>query len=139
MGFGLVSEIIEHLQIELQVTIALSLIHTLCSSLQHILRLFNLLCLYQLLPGDGSSDSMLTFLPAGDCLTTNSLLQPTPRLVAISHQSPTLLTAISRPSSNSSWPLLYSLGKDHTENTTSNSSSTVACVSCSHYLAMAVI
>jgi hypothetical protein len=78
----------------------------------------------------------------------------TPRLAAISHQPPTLLTAISRLSHNHSSSLLYSLGKDCTENTSPNSSSTVAscnyhtdCIEntpsqllhcCSHYLPMAV-
>jgi hypothetical protein len=49
------------------------------------------------------------------------------RLVAISHQPPTLLTAISRLPCNGSWSLLYSLGTNLTENTTSNSYSTLAC------------
>jgi hypothetical protein len=43
----------------LQVTIALSLIQTLCSSLQHVLSLLSLLCLHQSLPGDGSQECPL--------------------------------------------------------------------------------
>jgi hypothetical protein len=38
---------------QLEVTIALSLIHTLCSSLQHVLSLLSLLCLHQSLSGNG--------------------------------------------------------------------------------------
>jgi hypothetical protein len=38
------------------------------------------------------------------------------RLVAISHQLPTLLTAIPRLSHNGSWSSLYSLSTDHIEN-----------------------
>jgi hypothetical protein len=43
------------------------------------------------------------------------------RLAAISHQPPTLLTAVSRLSRNGSWSSLYSLGTDETEITASNS------------------
>jgi hypothetical protein len=43
----------------LQVTIALSLIYILCNSLQHVLSLFNLLCLHQSLPADGSQRCQL--------------------------------------------------------------------------------
>jgi hypothetical protein len=48
------------------------------------------------------------------------------RLVAISHQSPTLLTAVSRLSRNRSRSLLYSLGMYRTENTSPNNSSIAA-------------
>jgi hypothetical protein len=51
------------------------------------------------------------------------------RLAAISHQPPTLLTAVSRLVYNGSSPPLYSLGTDRTENTASNRSSIVECVS----------
>jgi hypothetical protein len=50
-GFGLVIGFIEQLQI---VTTALSLIHTLCSSLKHALSFLSLLCLHRLSPGNGS-------------------------------------------------------------------------------------
>jgi hypothetical protein len=60
------------------------------------------------------------------------------RLTTISHQPLTLLTAISRLASNGSWPSLYSLATDRTENIVYNSSSIVACVCCGHYLATAV-
>jgi hypothetical protein len=40
-------------QVQLQVTIALSLIHTLYNSLQHILSILSLLCLHQSLPDNG--------------------------------------------------------------------------------------
>jgi hypothetical protein len=53
MGFGLIIGFIEHLQIELQVTIALSLIHTLCSSLQDVLNPFSLLYRHRMPPGNG--------------------------------------------------------------------------------------
>jgi hypothetical protein len=58
------------------------------------------------------------------------------RLAAISHQPPSLLTAVSRLPCNGSWFSLYSLGTDRTENTASNSYSTVALHN--RYLAMAV-
>jgi hypothetical protein len=47
-------------------------------------------------------------------------------LAAVSHQPPALLS--SQDPSNGSWPLLHSLVTSCTENTTSNSSSIVACV-----------
>jgi hypothetical protein len=47
------------------------------------------------------------------------------RLAATSHQSPALLTAVSRFPSNGSWSSFYSIGKDCTENTASNSYSSV--------------
>jgi hypothetical protein len=49
----------EHLEIVTTVTIALSLTHTLCSSLQQVLSLLSLLCLHQSLPGDGSQQCPL--------------------------------------------------------------------------------
>jgi hypothetical protein len=42
-------------------------------------------------------------------------------------------------SCNVSWPSLYSLGTDRTENIASNSSYIVACVCCGHYVATAVV
>jgi hypothetical protein len=56
--------------------------------------------------------------------------QLTPRLAAISHQPPALLTAVSRLTRNHSYFSLYSLCTDHTENSSPNSSSIVA--SCSY-------
>jgi hypothetical protein len=50
-------------------------------------------------------------------------------LPAISHQTRTLLTAVSRLSRSGSWSSLYSLDTNRTENIASNSSSVVACVS----------
>jgi hypothetical protein len=119
----------------LQVTIALSLIHTLRSSLQHALSVLSLLYVHRLSPGNGfQRRSILSFrvqvpLLTGDCLTTNSVHQLTPRLAAISHQSPTLLTAFSRLSPNSSCSSLYSLGTDRTQNAASNTS-IVDCACC---------
>jgi hypothetical protein len=66
-GVGLVTGFTEHLKI-----ITTSNYSALCSSLQHVLSLLILPCLHQLLPGDRSSASMLTFLLAGDCPTTTS-------------------------------------------------------------------
>jgi hypothetical protein len=43
----------------LQIIITLSLIHTVCSSLQHVLSLLSLLCLHQSLPGDGFQECLL--------------------------------------------------------------------------------
>jgi hypothetical protein len=40
---------------------------------------------------------------------------------------------------NGSWPSLYSLSTDRTENIASNSSSIVTCVCCGHYLATVVV
>jgi hypothetical protein len=68
-----------------------------------------------------TSASVFTSLLAGDCFTTHSLLQLTLRLAAISHQPPTLLTAVSGLSRNRSCPSLYSLGTNRIENTTPNS------------------
>jgi hypothetical protein len=56
----------------MQVTIALSLIHTLYNSLQHTLCSLSVLYLQRLSPGNGyqavtSSASVLTPLLAGDC------------------------------------------------------------------------
>jgi hypothetical protein len=52
-----------------------------------------------------------------------------PRLAAISHQPSTLLTAVSRLPRNRSSCSSYNLGTDRTENTSPNSSSTVASIS----------
>jgi hypothetical protein len=60
------------------------------------------------------------------------------RLAAISHQPP-LITAISRLSCNHSCFSLYSLSTDHTENTASNSSSSVVCMCCGHYHAKTIV
>jgi hypothetical protein len=109
----------------LQVTLALSLIHILCSSLQHVLSLLSLLC-HQSLPGDRSHQCPL--LP---CLRYYQLAT----LPQITH---TLLTAVSRLFSKSSWPSLYSFGMDRTKNTASKSSPIVAWVCCGHYLATAL-
>jgi hypothetical protein len=81
--------------------------------------------------------------------TVGVLLFPgsrTSRLAAISCQTPTRLTAVQGLFRNDSWPSLYSLGTDRTENIASNSSSIVACMSVaafmwrllSHYLATGV-
>jgi hypothetical protein len=44
---------------ELHLTIALSLMHTLCCSLQHVVNLLILLCLHESLPADGSQQCPL--------------------------------------------------------------------------------
>jgi hypothetical protein len=131
--------------------ITISLIQTLCSSLQHALCLLSLLCLhqssgnafqwqtfpflwvlelslclsYQLLTATAHKDWTAAVLKVTNSLT-HSLHWLTPRLVAISHQSPTLLAVISRLSSNDGWPPSYSLGMDHIEKTSCNSSSIAA-------------
>jgi hypothetical protein len=61
----------EHLQI-VQVIIALSLIYTLCSLPQHVLRLLSLLCLHHSLPGDGSQQCPLFPCSPSYWLTTVS-------------------------------------------------------------------
>jgi hypothetical protein len=78
---------------------------------------------------------VFTSLLAGDCLTTHSFLQLTPRLATISLQPPIFLTAVSQLSRNSSCSSSYSLGTDRIEITASNSSCCIACVTlCKHYL-----
>jgi hypothetical protein len=58
---------------QLQVTVALSLIHALFSPLEHVLSLLSLLCLHQSLSGDGSQQCLLLpCLPPGDYLTSQS-------------------------------------------------------------------
>jgi hypothetical protein len=84
-----------------ELSIALSLIYTLYNSLQHAQSLLNLLCLHRLSPSNSFQHrsflrgSVFTSLLAGECLTTNSLFQLTPRLAAISHQPPAVLTGVS--------------------------------------------
>jgi hypothetical protein len=68
---------------------------------------------------------LLQFSDRTDCLSSS-------QAGAISHQPPTLLTAISGLSYNGSWSLLYSFSMDSTENTSPNSSSVVAWHSCWH-------
>jgi hypothetical protein len=65
MGWGLVIDFIELLKLITIRTIVLSLIHTLCNSLQHILNLLSLLCLQGLLPGNSPNtvDPSVSVLP----------------------------------------------------------------------------
>jgi hypothetical protein len=73
----------------------MSLIHTPCSSLQHVRSLLSLLCPHRSFPGDGfpfscsRSYRLVTIPQITHC--SNSV---TPRLVAISHQSPIVVTAV---------------------------------------------
>jgi hypothetical protein len=62
-GVSKVIGFIEQLQnVTIQVTVALSSIHTLYNLLQHARSLFSLLCLYQSLPGNGlQRRSVLSF------------------------------------------------------------------------------
>jgi hypothetical protein len=78
----------------------LSLIDTLYNTLQHALRLLSLLYLHQFSPCNcfqclSFLSFVSMFLLVGSCLITT-------RLVAISHQPPTLHTAISRLSQSKS-------------------------------------
>jgi hypothetical protein len=107
MGFGLVCGFIELLQIVTTSNIALWLIHTLCSSLRHVLNILSSV----------SSPMDVPLLPGS---------RPR-RLAANSHQLPTLLIAVLRLPSNVSWSSVYNLGTDRTENTASNSYAIVAC------------
>jgi hypothetical protein len=54
MGFGLVIEFIEQLEI-----VTISNYSTIANSLQHVLSVLSLLCLHQSLPGDGSQQCPL--------------------------------------------------------------------------------
>jgi hypothetical protein len=136
MGSGLVNGFIKHFYTQLVTRSNCSAIpnsHSAIHYSTHLTSFLSLLYLDWLSPGNSfhavaSSASVFTPLLTGNCLTPNSLLQP-----------PTLLTDISRLLSNGSWPLLYSLGTDHTQNNASDSSSVVACVCCGHYLAMAIV
>jgi hypothetical protein len=117
--------------LQTSVTIALTLFNTLCSSLQHVRR-FSVCCIftgYHLVTAFNavaSSASVFMSILPGDCLTTHSLLQLiNSSLTVISHLTPTLLTAVSRPR-NRSFSSLYSLGTGRIENTSPNSSSIVA-------------
>jgi hypothetical protein len=94
----------------LQVTIVLLLIHTLCSSLQHVLSLLSPLCRHQSLSDNsinmqkipqilGShfmSSLAVPYPTAASGLTSLASNCRTPRLGAISHYLPSLLTAVSR-------------------------------------------
>jgi hypothetical protein len=115
----------------------------IANSLQNVRSLLSLLYLHRLSPGNGfQRRSFLSFhvhFLTDRQPSHNSLLRLTPRLAAISHQLPTLLTAVSTLSSKGSWPSLYNLGTYRTENSASNSSSVVACVCCGHCLATAVV
>jgi hypothetical protein len=93
----------------------------LYNSHQHALSLLSLLYLHQLLSGNGfQRRSFLSFRVY--VLTGRQLSQLTPRLAAISHQLPIVLTAVSRFSRNRSCSSLYSIGTERKENTSSNNS-----------------
>jgi hypothetical protein len=82
---------------QLQVTIALSLIHTLFSSLLHILSLLSLLCLHQSLPCDGSEQCLLLSCSRSYRLAT------VPQLTHRQSQRQTYFTTGGLPPINSSW------------------------------------
>jgi hypothetical protein len=68
------------------ITIALSLIHTLCSSLQHIWSLPSLLYLHQLSPGNGfQCCSFHVQVLTGQQLSHNSLIAPTLLVIKSRH------------------------------------------------------
>jgi hypothetical protein len=108
---------------KLQVITMLSLIRTLCFSLQHML---SVLCLHWSLPSNRSQQShvLLMSLLSGNCLTTNSSVIS--QLLQLTHDSnwPTTVTT------GLHWSSLYSLGSDPIENTNFNSPPIVACVNC---------
>jgi hypothetical protein len=113
---------------KLHLSTALSLIHTLYSSLQHVLTLLSLLCLHRLSPDNGfQRRSFLSFRL--HVLTGRKLSQLTPALLA----------AVSRLSRNHICSSLYILGTNLTESTASNRSSIVACICFGHYLATTVV
>jgi hypothetical protein len=111
--------------------------HTLCNSLQHALKFLSLLCVHRLSDNgfqrrvSRNSVFMVSYpcwllpislqlpswLPTSDLSTQLDSTTLTPRLTAISHKIPTLLTVVSRPSRNCSCFSLLSLGTDHIENT----------------------
>jgi hypothetical protein len=90
-------------------------------------------------PGLSYWNAQLTDCLPADPLSTNWLSTQTDCLSssqagAISHQPPTLLTAISGLFCNGSWSSLYNFSMDPTKNTSANSSSVVAWHSCWHGL-----
>jgi hypothetical protein len=116
------------------------LIHTLYDSIQRVLRLLRLLYLHCLSPGNGFQyRSFLSFcihVLTGQQLSHNSLIAPS--LVAISHQPPTLLTAVSR--------LLMAAGpryivwhRPHREHYFQQLFYCCMCVCCGYYLAKGVV
>jgi hypothetical protein len=134
----------------LQVIITVSLIHAPCSSLGHTLKSSKLAvfisrcsvaasngglfpspwfpnCPMPRLPHSNSNSAQrqnLSSPPTNSSHFTNS--QAGGHLTRTSYSSHCRLKT---KKSNGSWPSLYSIGTDHTENTASSSSSVIACVS----------
>jgi hypothetical protein len=118
---------------------ALSLVHTICSSLQHVLILLSVLFVHRLLSGNGYRcrrslnfrlHGFMSSLAVAYLTSLTNQFTPlyslTPRLTAISHQPPTLLTAASRLFRNRSCFSLYNIATDRIENTSLNRPSIVA-------------
>jgi hypothetical protein len=105
-----------------------SVIYTHYNSLQHAVSLLSLLYLNWLLPGNSfQCHSFLSFhvhILTGRQLSHNSLPGWGP-----SHTNFLVFSLLSQISRNHSCCSLYSLGMDHVENTGSNSSYIVACMS----------
>jgi hypothetical protein len=111
----------------------LSLIHTLSSSLQHVLSLLSLLCLHQLLRGIGFQQQTLPLLWVSELFPCLSCQLQTAKAhcdwtaaVLTAHQ-PTHFTLLYSTTLHSlKWTqvvIWYSLRADHIENTTTNSTS----------------
>jgi hypothetical protein len=132
-GVWLVIGFIEHLYTQLVTSSNYSAIANSHSAIRYstILSLLSLLYLHLLSPSNCfQRRSFLSFRV--HVLTGRRLSQltqcsnwPSPRPVAVSHQPPTLLTAVSGLSRNRRCSSLYSLGKDLIENSSPNISPNV--------------
>jgi hypothetical protein len=106
-----------------QVTTALSLIHTPCSSLQHALSLLSLLCVNQSSANGGLSLYLVPELPP--CLSYQlTRTEPQRSSNWLTHSLTNSLHCTNSTTRSFDW---YSLGVDHIGNTASNSTFIVAC------------